>query len=186
MAAQALRPEIGAVGAKLLFDDGTIQHGGILLGIGGVAGHAHKYVGADQDGYQLRLRLVHNISAVTGAALVIRRRVFEEVNGFDAENLAVNYNDVDLCLRLMMAGYRNLFCPDAVLIHHESKSRGAPTDATAYAQWQAERKVMIERWGELLSSDPHYNPHLSLLEEDLSISLKPVPTQARRCLPHQS
>jgi GT2 family glycosyltransferase len=186
MAAQALRPEIGAVGAKLLFDDGTIQHGGILLGIGGVAGHAHKYVGADQDGYQLRLRLVHNVSAVTGAALVIRRRVFEEVQGFDADNLAVNYNDVDLCLRLMMAGYRNLFCPDAVLIHHESKSRGTPTEATAYAQWQAERKVMIERWGELLSSDPYYSPHLSLLEEDLSLSLKPAPTQARRCLPQQS
>ena len=179
MAAQALRPDIGAVGAKLLFDDGTIQHGGILLGIGGVAGHAHKYAAADSDGYQLRLRLAHNISAVTGAALVIRRSVFEQVQGFDAGNLAVNYNDVDLCLRLMAAGYRNLFCPDAVLIHHESKSRGVPTETSAYAQWQAERQVMIERWGELLYNDPHYSPHLSLVEENLSISLKPTSTKVR-------
>jgi GT2 family glycosyltransferase len=186
MAAQALRPDIGAVGAKLLFDDGTIQHGGIILGIGGVAGHAHKYTGAKEHGYQLRLRLAHNISAVTAATLVIRKKVFEEVHGFDAENLAVNYNDVDLCLRVMMAGYRNLFCPDAVLIHHESKSRGAPTENSAYSQWQAERQFMIERWGRLLYSDPHYNPHLSLLEEDLSISLKPSATQARRCIPQHS
>jgi GT2 family glycosyltransferase len=182
MTAQALRPEIGAVGAKLLFDDGTIQHGGVLLGIGGIAGHAHKYVPADSDGYQLRLRLAHNISAVTGAALVIRRAVFEEVHGFDANHLAVNYNDVDLCLRLMAAGYRNLFCPDAVLIHHESKTRGVPTEAGPYAQWQAERQIMIERWGDLLCNDPHYSPHLSLVEENLSISLKPASTGVRRTL----
>lgn len=173
MAAQALRPEIGAVGAKLLFEDGTIQHGGVLLGIGGIAGHAHKYLDAETEGYQLRLQVAHNLSAVTAATLVIRKAVFEEVGGFDADTFAVNYNDVDLCLRLMVAGYRNLFCPDAVLVHHESKSRGAPTAPDAHAQWKREQKAMLNRWGDLLKADPNYNPYLTLQEEDLSLSLRP-------------
>jgi GT2 family glycosyltransferase len=179
MAAQALRPEIGAVGAKLLFPDGTIQHAGVLLGIGGIAGHAHKYLAADDEGYQLRLHLAHNLSAVTAATLVVRKAVFEEVSGFDAINFAVNYNDVDFCLRLLQAGYRNLFCPDAVLIHHESKSRGAPTSAADNAQWQRERQAMVNRWGTLLQTDPYYSPHLSLLEENLSLTIKAPVTTAR-------
>ena len=184
MAAQALRPEIGAVGAKLLFPDGTIQHAGVLLGIGGIAGHAHKYLAADDEGYQLRLHLAHNLSAVTAATLVVRKALFEAVDGFDAINFAVNYNDVDLCLRLARAGYRNLFCPDAVLIHHESKSRGAPTEADTHAQWQRERQAMINRWGAALEADPHYSPHLSLLEENLSLTLKAsTPTARTSALP---
>ena len=179
MAGQALRPEIGAVGAKLLFPDGTIQHAGVLLGIGGIAGHAHKYLAAEEEGYQLRLHLAHNLSAVTAATLVVRKALFEAVGGFDAINFAVNYNDVDFCLRLIKAGYRNLFCPDAVLIHHESKSRGAPTEADTYAQWQRERQAMINRWGAALEADPHYSPHLSLLEENLSLALKASTTTAR-------
>lgn len=173
MAAQALRPEIGAVGAKLLYEDGTIQHGGVLLGIGGIAGHAHKYFPAEATGYHLRLQVAHNLSAVTAATLVVRRSSFNEVGGFDADHLAVNYNDVDLCLRLMQAGYRNLFCPQAVLVHYESKTRGVPVQGQeAYVQWQQERQIMQDRWGKLLRADPHYSPHLSLVEEDLSISLK--------------
>lgn len=179
MAAQALRPEIGAVGAKLLFPDGTIQHAGVLLGIGGVAGHAHKYLASDDEGYQLRLHLAHNLSAVTAATLVVRKALFEEIGGFDSVNFAVNYNDVDFCLRLLHAGYRNLFCPDAVLIHHESKSRGAPTAADALAQWQGEMKAMQDRWGAVLQADPNYSPHLSLLEENLSLSVKASLTTAR-------
>jgi GT2 family glycosyltransferase len=179
MAGQALRPEIGAVGAKLLFPDGTIQHAGVLLGIGGIAGHAHKYLAAEEEGYQLRLHLAHNLSAVTAATLVVRKALFEAVGGFDAINFAVNYNDVDFCLRLIKAGYRNLFCPDAVLIHHESKSRGAPTEADTYVQWQRERQAMINRWGAALEADPHYSPHLSLLEENLSLALKASTTTAR-------
>ncbi len=179
MAGQALRPEIGAVGAKLLFPDGTIQHAGVLLGIGGIAGHAHKYLAAEEEGYQLRLHLAHNLSAVTAATLVVRKALFEAVGGFDAINFAVNYNDVDFCLRLIKAGYRNLFCPDAVLIHHESKSRGAPTEADTHAQWQRERQAMINRWGAALEADPHYSPHLSLLEENLSLALKASTTTAR-------
>ena len=183
MAAQALRPEIGAVGAKLLFEDGTIQHAGILLGIGGVAGHAHKYLDANAEGYQMRLQFSHNVSAVTAATLVIRRSVFLGVGGFDAQTFAVNYNDVDLCLRLLMAGYRNLFCPDAVLMHHESKSRGAPTEKAAFNQWQRERQAMQNRWGDLLNADPNYSPHLSLLEENLSLSLRSSGAGARTARP---
>lgn len=179
MAAQALRPEIGAVGAKLLFPDGTVQHAGVLLGIGGIAGHAHKYLAADEEGYQLRLHLAHNLSAVTAATLVVRKAVFEEVGGFDAINFAVNYNDVDICLRFQQAGYRNLFCPDAVLIHHESKSRGAPISADAHTQWQSEKQAMLDRWGAVLHADPNYSPHLSLLEENLSLAITNTTTKAR-------
>ena len=179
MAAQALRPEIGAVGAKLLFPDGTIQHAGVLLGIGGIAGHAHKYLAAEDEGYQLRLHLAHNLSAVTAATLVVRKTLFEEVGGFDAINFAVNYNDVDFCLRLAKAGYRNLFCPDAVLIHHESKSRGAPTSSDANEEWYRERQAMVNRWGAVLQADPYYSPHLSLLEENLTLTIKISATTAR-------
>lgn len=174
MASQALRPGIGAVGARLLFDDGTVQHAGVILGIGGIAGHAHKYLPADAEGYQHRLRLSHNLSAVTAAALVMQRDRFEAVGGFDATNFAVNYNDVDLCLRLQAAGYRNLYCADAVLFHHESRSRGAPRGAEALRQWHGERAAMQALWPDLLKADPYYSPHLSRTEENLSIGL-PVP-----------
>ena len=179
MVAEAVRPGIGAVGARLLFDDGSVQHAGVLLGIGGIAGHAHKYAEADAAGYQLRLRLTHAVSAVTAAALVLRRSLFLEVGGFDAERFAVNYNDVDLCLRLGARGLRNLFCADAELIHHESRSRGAPSSPEALAQWQREREAMEQRWGPLLQADPHYSPHLSLLEENFSLALRSEPTRAR-------
>ena len=181
MAAEALRPEIGAVGARLLFEDGTVQHAGVLLGIGGVAGHAHKYLEADAQGYQLRLQLAQNVSAVTAAALVIRRGLFEQVGGFDADNFAVNYNDVDLCLRLMVLGYRNLYCPDAVLVHHESRTRGVPSgDDSQTLQWWHERQLMQRRWGAALTADPHYSPHLSLVEENLSLALRPPAFAPRR------
>jgi GT2 family glycosyltransferase len=95
-----------------------------------------------------------------------------EVGGFDAEHFAVNYNDVDLCLRLMMRGYRNLYCPDAVLVHHESRSRGAPETPAAFAQWQQERQSMQLKWKDLLDSDPYYSPHLSLIEENFSLAMR--------------
>ena len=179
MVAEAVRPGIGAVGARLLFDDGTVQHAGVLLGIGGIAGHAHKYAEADAAGYQLRLRLTHAVSAVTGATLVMRRRLFLEVGGFDAERFAVNYNDVDLCLRLGARGLRTIYCADAELIHHESRSRGAPSSPEALSQWQREREAMEQRWGPLLQTDPHYSPHLSLLEENFSLALRREPARAR-------
>ena len=169
--AQALRPEVGAVGARLLFDDDTVQHAGIILGIGGIAGHAHKYFPAAAGGYQNRLQLTHQVSAVTAAVLAIRKAVFLSIEGFDADTFAVNYNDVDLCLRLQAAGYRNIYCSDAVFYHHESRSRGEPTEAEAFALWQRERQAMQARWGPLLAADPFYSPHLSLHEEDFSLWL---------------
>jgi GT2 family glycosyltransferase len=179
MAAEALRPSIGAVGARLLFEDGTVQHAGVLLGIGGVAGHAHKYLAGDAEGYQFRLRLTHQVSAVTAAVLVLRRGLFLEVGGFDATRFQVNYNDVDLCLRLMARGYRNLYCADAVLVHHESRSRGAPSSPEALDQWKRERQAMQRRWGALLEADPHYSPHLSLTEENFSLALRREQPHAR-------
>lgn len=179
LVAEALRPEIGAVGARLLFDDGTVQHAGVLLGIGGIAGHAHKYFDAKANGYQLRLQLTHQLSAVTAAVLVVRKVLFEEVGGFDADHFVVNYNDVDLCLRLMARGYRNLYCPDALLIHHESRSRGAPSSPEAINQWRLESSAMQRRWGPWLIADPHYSPHLSLLEENFSLALRPSAPASR-------
>ena len=179
LVSEALRPQIGAVGAKLLFDDQTIQHAGVVLGIGGIAGHAHKYLPADDPGYQLRLQLTHAVSAVTAAVLAVRKSVFESVGGFDADLFAVNYNDVDLCLRLQLAGYRNLYCADAMLMHHESRSRGEPTNQHDYDLWQKERSNMIQRWGNYLLTDPQYNPHLSLHEENFSLWLDAVDSMAR-------
>ena len=172
LVAQAERPDVGAVGACLVFADGTVQHGGVLLGIGGVAGHAHKYRRGSEDGDLQTLKLRREFAAVTAAAMAVAREKFEAVGGFDASDLAVNYNDVDLCLRLVERGWRNLCCPDVRLYHHESRSRGAPV-GEAYDQWQLERATMLARWGPWIASDPWYNPHFSRNEENFSLRLLP-------------
>ena len=123
MVALAVRPDAGCVGAKLLYPDGRIQHAGIVVGLGGVAGHGHRFAGKDEPGYLNRLRCVQNVSAVTAACLLVRRAVFDKVGGFD-ESLTVAFNDVDFCLRVREAGYLNLWTPFAELIHHELVSRG--------------------------------------------------------------
>jgi O-antigen biosynthesis protein len=141
-----------------------------VTGIGGVAGHAHKYFHKDEQGYHNRLRLTHNLSAVTAACLVVRRSVFEQVGGLD-ESLAVAFNDVDFCLRVRAAGYRNLFTPHAVLYHHESASRGGDSTEPDQRRFSTEVYLMKERWGHTLRRDPYYSPHLSLEHEDFSIGL---------------
>jgi len=146
MVSLASRPEIGCVGAKLYYPDGTLQHGGVILGIGGVAGHAHQYFPKDEPGYFSRLRIIHNVSAVTGAAMVVRRDVYQEVGGLNAEHLPVAFNDVDFCLKVRKAGYRNVWTPYAELYHHESKSRGADTTQEKMARFQAECAFMMESW----------------------------------------
>jgi GT2 family glycosyltransferase len=183
MAGQALREEIGCVGAQLLYPDGTLQHAGVILGIGGVAGHSHKYQSASDHGHQMRPQLSQNLSAVTGAALMIRRALFQRLGGLDEEKLHVSYNDLDLCLRAMAAGYRNLYCAEAVLVHHESKSRGAPITPDALNQWKQERDVMQQRWGTFLEADPYYHPQLSLLEENFSLRLDGPMPRLRRVPP---
>ncbi|MFW6093620.1 MAG: glycosyltransferase family 2 protein [Pseudomonadota bacterium] len=173
MVRHAVRPEIACVGAKLYYPDDTLQHGGVVLGVGGVAGHAHKYQPGDAAGYFSRLRIVHNVSAVTGAALVVRREIFEAVGGFDEQALAVAFNDVDFCLKCVQAGYRNLWTPFAELYHHESHTRGADDTPEQRARFQRECAVMTARWGQLLRRDPCYNPNLTLTREDFSLSALP-------------
>lgn len=178
LAANALRPGVGCVGAQLHYPDGTIQHGGVVLGIGGMASHAHRDQPADALGYQGRLQLAQEFSAVTAACLAISAEHWKQLGGLDEHALAVNYNDVDLCLRAQTAGLRNLYLPQVKAIHHESKSRGRP-EGKAYRQWRSEWAVMEKRWGALLVNDPAYNPHLTLEDESWGLSLRQRPPQLR-------
>jgi O-antigen biosynthesis protein len=162
MVAHALRPEVGAVGAKLYYADGTLQHGGVLLGVGGVAGHQHRCAPRDAGGYFGRLHFSHSLSCVTAACLAVRRAVYDEVAGFDEEHLAVAFNDVDFCIRVREAGYRIIWTPHAQLYHYESRSRGADTTSEKAARFSAETGYMRTKWGHILDNDPFYNPNLSL------------------------
>lgn len=161
MVSQAIRPEIGAVGAMLYYPNDTIQHAGVLLGIGGVAGHA--YCGWPRGYYGMMSRglLVQQLSAVTAACLLVRRSVYEEVGGLDPK-LQVAFNDIDFCLRVRAAGYNNLWTPYAELYHHESASRGLEDTPAKKQRFEGEVAVMLERWGEALNRDPAYSPNLSL------------------------
>ncbi|KQX52081.1 glycosyl transferase family 2 [Paenibacillus sp. Root444D2] len=169
MAAQAMRSEIGAVGACLLYPDNTIQHAGIILGIGGVAGHSHKYFDSKDYGYFSRLRMVTNYSAVTAACLMIRKDVYVSVKGLD-ESLEVAFNDVDFCLRVGKTGLRNVWLPHVKLYHHESKSRGQENTPAKIARFNGEIEYMNRRWGKSLLEDQYYNPNLTLNYEDFSLS----------------
>jgi GT2 family glycosyltransferase len=161
LASIAVEDGVGAVGAKLSYPDGTLQHGGVVLGVGGVAGHSHPDIGPDDPGYFGRMVISQEVSAVTGACLMMRRAVFEEVGRFDAAHLAVAFNDIDLCLRVRKAGYRVIWTPHAALTHHESKSRGKEDTPEKRARFEAEVATMTERWGPELRNDPYYNPNLA-------------------------
>lgn len=171
MVRQALRPEIGCVGAKLYYPNGTIQHAGVVLGVGGVAGHAFRFEPGDSAGYQGRLEVVQNYSAVTAACLVVRKSTFLEAGGMD-EQLAVNYNDVDFCLKVRSLGYRNLWTPYAELTHHESATRGGTSTPEKTARAERERRLMHQKWGDLLMTDPAYHPALTHVHEDFSLSVE--------------
>jgi GT2 family glycosyltransferase len=167
----AEQEHVGCVGAKLFYPDGRIQHGGIVLGLYGLAGHAHRFAEHDDPGYLNRLTAVQNVSAVTAACLLVRRRVFEQVGGFD-EALAVAFNDVDLCLRVRAAGYLNVWTPFAELIHHESVSRGRDLSPAKSRRFADELAIMQQRWGRDLLADPYYSPHLTRDREDYSLRLR--------------
>ena len=167
----ALQPHAGCVGAKLLYPDGRIQHAGIVLGLGGVAGHGHRFARADDPGYLGRLQCVQNVSAVTAACLLVRKRVFNQVGGFD-ESLTVAFNDVDFCLKVRAAGYLNLWTPFAELIHHESVSRGRDLTPSKARRFADEYAMMQRNWGLELLSDPYYSPHLTYDREDFSLRLR--------------
>ena len=155
------RPEVGAVGAKLLYADGRIQHAGVILGVGEVAGHAYRFCEEDNRTYFGSAQMIRNYSAVTGACLMTRKKLFFEMNGLNETELAVAYNDVDYCLRLREKGYLIVYTPYAKLLHHESLSRG-------YSNNPHEPGYMCRRWARAFE-DPYYNPNLSRMDEDFSI-----------------
>ncbi len=166
----AQRAEVGAVGGKLLYPDGRIQHAGIVAGMVGTAGHPHKFFPDSHIGYHGRLHMVYNVSAVTGAMLMVSKEKFLQVGGLDEDNLAVAYNDVDFCLKLLAAGYLNVFTPHSRGIHHESVSRGYEDTDEKLARLKAEQAHFLSTWEDFLQKgDPYYNPNLSLLNEHFSL-----------------
>jgi GT2 family glycosyltransferase len=165
MLEQAQRKEVGAVGARLLYADGTIQHAGVVLGLLNIAGHAHKYLPSTESGYCFFPHLLRNYSAVTAACLLTRKAVYEEIGGMN-ERLAITFNDVDFCLRLREKGYLIVYAPHARLYHHESRSRWREPPH------EEEVRYMRARWGALLAQDPYYNPHLTLKREDFGFDLR--------------
>jgi GT2 family glycosyltransferase len=172
MVAHALRPDIGAVGAMLRFPDGSVQHAGVVTGVGGVAGHVHYRLPREAAAGCAQLATVRNYSAVTAACMVVRRDRFLRVGGFD-EGLPVCYNDVDFCLRLRARGYFNVWTPFAVLAHHESATRGPDDTPLKRARHQREFARMLSRWGDRLARDPAYNPNLSLYGEPFELAHAP-------------
>ena len=172
MVSQAVRPEIGCVGALLYYPNDTIQHAGVAIGMGGVAGHLFRDFPRGTDGRCNRARLTQNFSAVTAACLVVRRDVFEKVGGLD-ESLAVAFNDIDFCLRVRATGLRNLWTPFAELYHHESASRGAEDTPEKHERFRREVEIMLARWKDVIAHDPAYNPNLSLELTDYSLAAPP-------------
>jgi O-antigen biosynthesis protein len=173
MVAHVIRPEVGVVGAKLLYPDNTIQHAGTIVGIGGLAGHAFRYFDRDSAGYMDRLRLTQNMAAVTGACMLVRKPVFYEIGGFDEINLPVAYNDVDFCLRALECGYRNVWTPFAQLYHIESGSRPSDFSGERISKYKSEAKYLRRRWRDVIHHDPCYNPNLTIENERFELAFPP-------------
>ena len=171
MATQALRPEVGAVGAQLLYPDGRIQHAGVVIGVGNAAGHAHRFLRPEAEGYFRRHALPQFISAVTGACLVVRKDKFLAVGGLDEENFAVAFNDVDLCLKLNQRRWQSFYEPRAVLVHHESVSRGFDTDPVGAARFAKELAALQRIWRTNEIVDPYHHPMLSRASEQFALDL---------------
>ena len=171
MVSHALREDIGAVGAMLYYDNETIQHAGVILGIGGVAGHSHKYFPRHSEGYFSRLKIIQNYSAVTGACLVVKKSLYLEVNGLNEQDLTVAFNDVDFCLKLLEKGYRNLWTPYVELYHHESISRGQEDNPVKIERFNNEVSFMKQKWNIILKGDKYYNSNLTQQYEDFRIMI---------------
>jgi O-antigen biosynthesis protein len=176
MVSLALLPDAGAIGARLLYEDGRVQHGGVILGVGGVASHFNLLLAREEFGYFGRCKMRSTVSAVTGACLIVRKSVFEEVGGLDEVNLPVAFNDVDLCLRIKAKGYRNIWTPTE-LYHLESASRGPDTTPEASARFSAEVAYMHRRWGDVLKEDPFYSPNMSIENERFLLASPPRVTR---------
>ena len=171
MVEPAKRPEIGAVGARLLYPDGTVQHAGVCTGVGGGAGHAHRFQRADDTGYFERSRLPQLVTAVTAACLVVAKEKFLTVGGFDEEDFPVAFNDVDLCLKLNAKGWQSFYEPRATLIHHESKSRGSDAAKGNRVRFAGELAALKRKWGTDRHRDPYHHPQLSPFCEQFSIAV---------------
>jgi O-antigen biosynthesis protein len=172
MVSHALRLGVGAVGARLWYPDRTLQHAGMVL-VGGVARHVHKHLPEGEVGFNGRAVSVQNFTAVTGACLVVKKALFEQVGGLNDQELAVGFNDVDFCLKLVEAGYRNVWTPYAELIHHESATRGQDNSPDKQRRAEKELRYMRKRWGDKLHVDPAYNPNLSDGHDDMSLAWPP-------------
>ena len=173
MVGQLLQPEIGVVGAKLLYPDQTIQHAGVITGIGGFAGHGHKHASHSDHGYFARLTVAHEVGAVTGACLLTTRKLWDQVGGLDQENFKIAFNDVDYCLRVRQSGYKVVWTPHAELLHHESKSRGLDLSPEKKERLNKEGQALQIKWGDQLLHDPAYSPNLSLDTERFKLADKP-------------
>ena len=162
------RPEVGAVGAKLYYPDDTIQHAGLVLGVFGLAGHSYRHFPRAHPGYMGRLNQAQNVSGVTAACLMMSKRVYKEVNGFN-EQFQIAFNDVDLCMRIRKAGYLIVFNPFAELYHYESKTRGYDDTQDKKTRFDNEVSLFKSLWkDELKQGDPYYNPNLTLVNVDFS------------------
>lgn len=170
MVSHAVRPDIGCVGAKLYYENNSLQHGGVIIGIGGVAGHSHRGCPRYESGYVGRLLMAQNLSAVTAACLLVKREIYQAVSGLDEANLAVAFNDVDFCLKVREKGYRNLWTPFAELYHYESISRGYEDTPEKLERFDRESTYMKKRWKDfLIAGDPYYSQNLTLSREDFSL-----------------
>ena len=173
MVSRLLQPHVGAVGARLYFSDGRVQHAGDVVGVGGCAHHLYGVLEADDPGYMNRAVLPQDLSAVTAACLLTPKSVFEKVGGLNEQHLTVAFNDVDYCLRLREAGYRVLYTPYAELYHHESVSRGKEDNPQKLARAQQEVNYMRSRWANMMQQDPFYNPNLNFAKPDFTLSKVP-------------
>ena len=172
---------VGAVGAKLVFPDRTVQHGGVILGVGGVGDHANRGRAIDDPFYMGRGICAQEFSAVTAALMLCRADAFQSVGGLDEADLSVAYNDVDLCLKLRRAGFKVIYCPYVVAEHHESVSRGDDMNDAHLGRFVYEEQVMLTRWGPEIRNDPFYNPNFSsaggIFQELSVIALRPPLTE---------
>jgi O-antigen biosynthesis protein len=172
MVSFALRADVGCVGARLWYPNNTLQHAGVIMGLGGLARHAHLNLKKDQAGYFGRAILHQSFSVVTAACLVVRRGIFQQASGLE-EKLATDFNDVDFCLKVGQLGYRNVWTPFAEMFHHESASRGPHNTLAKRKVFNEECAYMQEKWHSIIKNDPCYNPNLSLAHESFLLDTSP-------------
>ncbi|MBY4867908.1 glycosyltransferase family 2 protein [Burkholderia anthina] len=173
MVGMLLSGSVGAVGAKLLYGDGTVQHAGDTVGPGGCANHLHSGIGRDEPGYAGRALVAQDLSAVTAACLLTKRSVYESVGGLNENQLKVAFNDVDYCLRVRETGLRVVWTPHALLYHHESVTRGKDEEPKQRRRFRREVNYMRRRWAHVMQHDPYYNPNLNYLQANFALSATP-------------